>query len=238
MDSIFDKTRNLVLGNIHEFLNRARDRNSIVSVKQDLRDSEANLAELESSLAEQSGEIRTLTRDLKNLNEREKTEQETIDIVLGNTDPNDDHLAEDPQMRLDSLNVQIKDVQENLAAAQTLFSEFQRSFSVVKSRHEEGVRDLERLERLQRNVDAKQAAAKVLQRAGAIARSSSTTASVDNAARELQKNSDVADARLAQEMAKMGEATGSDEARVRARAAIEKRRAELAQAKPASASAA
>ena len=68
MDSIFDKTRNLVLGNIHEFLNRARDRNSIVSVKQDLRDSEANLAELESSLAEQSGEIRTLTRDLKNLN--------------------------------------------------------------------------------------------------------------------------------------------------------------------------
>lgn len=230
MTSLLEKFRVAVLSNAHKLIDAVIDLDNVGAVKQYVRDLEASLAELENGAAEAAGYVRTLTREKNGLAERSKQLDQTIDLILTDSDPNNDHLATAKQVELDGVNSRLRDVTADSYEAQATSRKLDEAVSALRSKHVAMVEQVRRLESLQRSAKAKEGAAKAVKMVGEMVKSGETV-SVDSVIDRMRRQSDVADEKFDRAMNTLDTTTGKDVAVATANAKIEERKRRLATSK-------
>lgn len=227
MAGLFEKLRVAVLSNAHKLLDAVIDLDNVGAVKQHVRDLEKSLAELENGAAEAAGYVRTLTRDKNGLEERAKRLDQTIDLILTDSDPNNDHLATAKQVELNGVNARVADVAGDLEDAKVTSRKLDEAVSALRSKHTAMVEQVRRLESLQRSAKAKEGAAKAVKMVGEMVKSGETV-SVDSVIDRMRRQSDVADEKFDRAMNTLNTTTGKDVAVAEANVMIEARKKRLA----------
>lgn len=227
MAGLLEKFRVAVLSNAHKLMDAVIDLDNVGVVKQYVRDLEVSLAELENGAAEAAGYVRTLTREKTGLAERSKQLDQTIDLILTDSDLNNDHLATAKQVELNGVNARVKDVDGDLEDAKLTSRKLDEAVSALRSKHTAMVDQVRRLESLQRSAKAKESAAKAVKMVGEMVRSGETV-SVDSVIDRMRRQSDVADEKFDRAMGALNTATSKDVAVAEANAMIEARKKRLA----------
>lgn len=226
MTGLLEKFRVAVLSNAHKLLDAVIDLDNVGAVKQYVRDLEASLAELEDGAAEAAGYVRTLTRESGELVERAKGLDHTIDLILGDEDPNNDHLATAKQVELNGVNARFTDVAGDLEGAKATSKKLDEAVSALRSKHTAMVEQVRRLESLQRSAKAKEGAANAVKMVGEMVQAGETV-SVDSVIDRMRRQSDVADEKFDRAMGTLNATTGRDVAVAEANAMIEERKKRL-----------
>lgn len=236
MNGIFEKLRTITLSNIHGLLDAAIDLNSVGAVKQNIRDLESAMQQFETATNEQNAQVRGLTREIRDLDATAKDLDATIDAILTDDNPLNDHVATEKQVELTGITANLNDKQEELSTAKTELSGMEQGLSLMRTRHAEMTNQLSRLESMDRQAKAKESSADALKKAQA-AFSTSVDSSVDNLGARIQKRKDVADVGFEQALGSLQAAGNNVGAVALANKAIEERKAKIAAAKAGSTSA-
>lgn len=231
MVGIFQKLRTIVLSNIHSLLDKTIDMNSVEAVKQHVRDLENALTELENGAAEAAGYVRTLSREKIELVERTVRLDKTIDLILSDSDPANDHLATAKQVELDGVNERVARVGQELSDNKNTAKKLDEAVSALKTKHAAMVRQIQTLESMSRGNKAKRDAAEAMGRVREMVRAGEDV-SVDSVISRMKREGDVADEKFERAMGDMSEATGKNVAIAEAQAKIEERRKRLGQNQP------
>lgn len=227
MTGLLEKFRVAVLSNAHRLLDAVIDLDNVGAVKQYVRDLEASLVELENGAAEAAGYVRTLAREKNGLEEQAKRLDQTIDLILTDSDPNNDHLATAKQVELNGINARAIDTTSDLSDAKVTSRKLDEAVSALRSKHTSMVEQARRLESLQRSAKAKEGAAKAVKMVGEMVKAGETV-SVDSVIDRMRRQSDVADEKFDRAMGTLNTATGKDVAVAKANAMIEARKKRLA----------
>lgn len=230
MSGLLEKIRVAVLSNAHKLLDRTIDLDNVGAVRQYVRDLESNLIELENGAVEAAGRVRTLTRERTELESRAKQLDKTIDLILTDSDPNNDHLATVKQVELDGVSARTIGVASDLNEARETSKKLDEAVSALRSKHVAMVEQVYGLESLQRGAKAKEGAAKAVKMVSNMVQAGETV-SVDNIMDRMRRQSDVADEKFDRAMNTLNTATGKDVVVAEANAKIEERKRRLAATK-------
>lgn len=228
MAGIFQKLRTIVLSNIHSLLDKTIDLNSVEAVKQHVRDLEDALKDLENGAAEAAGYVRTLNRENVEMVEKAVRLDRTIEVILCDDNPENDHLATAKQVELDGLNERITQVGQELAENKNTAKNLDEAVSALKSKHAAMVRQIQTLESMSRSNKAKKDAAEAMGRVREMVRAGEDV-SVDSVISRMKREGDVANEKFERAMGEMSETTGKDAAIAEAQAKIAERRKRLGQ---------
>ncbi len=229
MAGLMEKARIAVLSAAHALMDKIVDLNSVGAVKQYIRDLEGALEDLEDSSAAAAGHLRGLGRDNEQIKSQIKELNQNIDFILSDNKPENDYLATPLEARLIGLEEKIKSKDEELAAAHKTSQALVEAVTALRTKHQNMVQQIERLEAMDRATKAKEAAAAAIKQAGAIA-STGGDISIDAVTERMQKRADVADARFERALGEMAGQVEKDVVIAQAEARLEQRKARLAQA--------
>lgn len=230
MQSLWEKIRLNTLAGVHSLLDRATEAQSVEVVRQMVRDLESSMRAVESDANEAKGEIRTLTRTIREKRERSVVLTAAIDEILSPDDPEgdaNDHAAVAKQVELTNVTVALRELENEFVEAKKVSVEIEEALQLLEARHAEMVGKLDTLERAERKSRAKETAADALSKARE-ALGSGADKSVDSIVAKINRRADTADAAFEREKGKLGQASGQNEAIADAHRAIAKRKAELA----------
>ena len=221
---VFQKARNLFLGNANDLMDKVIDLNSPGSVRQYIRDLENAKEDLEDSSANANGYVRNLVRQVGELEARTQQLDRDIDFILTDGNPDNDGLATGFQADFDGLEQELEDKRQEMAAAEEAAENLTVVVSKLQSRHREMVNQLRSLESLDKATKAKSQAAEAIRHAASVG----GAVSVDNVVQRMRRDADVADARLEQAMGTMTDSPKEQLALARAQSNLEARKARLA----------
>lgn len=199
MTTLAGKTRALVLGNLHDLLDRAIDLNSPAVVRQYVRDLGRAKEEIADQAAVQNGEVTNLQRRINQITIRQEEAKDNIELILHDSDPTNDAQAKPIAIKVVGYVQQLKSLGEELAAARTTAQQLNDAVSQLDAKYQEMVMSLQRLESLDRTAKAKGRAADALD-AAAHAVGTSGADTLDNVTERLERRATVADARLERAM--------------------------------------
>lgn len=229
MATIFQKLRTAILGNLHDLLDKTIDLNSIAAVKQHCRDLEEAKDKTQDAAAKARAELGILEGQVKAIELKIGQDNEHIDLLLGDDDPSNDNVAEKIQERVLENEENVTGLREELANAKEISDSLADAVGKINGKHAEMLRNIRKLERLDRAASGKEQAASALKQAGS-AVSAAGSASIDDVAARLKGRAAVADERFKDAM---GGVSGIEEAvsTAKAKNLIAERRAKLAAAK-------
>jgi len=230
MAGIGSKVRTIVLSNAHSLLDKVIDMNSIGAVKQGIRDLEESIEDLEEASAQAAGYVRTITREASELEAQANELDHNIDFILGDEDENNDHLAIPLQARLDGINQQLEEKSGEIPESQTVASQLAEAVSNLRAKHAGMVQQLSKLEALDREAKAKEAAATALSRVADLT-AQGADVSVDDVTAKIRRRGDVADVKFERAMGSMTDTVDKDVALAQAKATIEERKRKIAEAR-------
>lgn len=227
MAGLFEKARIASLAAAHSLMDKVIDLNSIGAVKQYVRDLEQSLEDLEDASAAAAGHLRTLQRDTDQMRYQMKELNQNIDFILSDNKPENDSLATPLEARLIGLEQTAGTKDQEIAAGQKTSQALVEAVSVLRTKHQNMVQQIQRLEAMDRAAKAKENAANAIRQAGRIT-ASGANVSIDNVADRIQRRSDVADARFERAMGEMNDTVKKDVVVAQAQARLEARKARLA----------
>lgn len=227
MASLFKKIRTGVLAQAHKLADALIDLDSVEALKVHIRDLEEALEELQDAAAVETGNVRTLEQAIVGLEARARELDENISFLLGDEDETNDHLATPLQAKLDALTKDLGAKREELAIARQTAAQLNGAASNLKAKHAAMVERIRSLESLERAAEAKERAAEAVRSAGAAA-GGADAVSVDDVEARLRRKANVADARFERAMGEFAGGVEKDVALAQAKAAIERRKAEIA----------
>jgi phage shock protein A len=231
MAGLFEKARIAALSMAHALLDKAIDLNSIGAVKQYIRDLESSLQDLEDASAGATGQVKTGLRNADQLHYQMKELNQNIDYIMGDSNPNNDHLATPLEARLIGLEQRAKAMDQENTDAQKAAQALSEAVSTLRTRYENMVQQVQRLETMDIATKAKENAAQAIRQAGQIA-SAGSDVSVDAVTDRMQRRADVADARFEQALGDMSGTMEKDIVVAEAQARLEQRKARLALSSP------
>ncbi|MBI2552160.1 PspA/IM30 family protein [Candidatus Uhrbacteria bacterium] len=229
---MFKKIRTGVLAQAHKLADALIDLDSVAALKVHIRDLEEALEELQDAAAAEVGNVRTLEQAIVALDARVKELNSNIEFLLSDEDESNDHLATPLQAKLDMLSRELAAKREELTVARQTASQLSEAASNLKAKHASMVERVRSLESLERVAEAKDRAAEAIRSAGA-AVAGSDGPSVDDVEARLRRKANVADARFTRAMGEFAGGVEQDVALAQAKAAIERRKAEIAARKAA-----
>ena len=230
MMSLFSKARTITLGNLHTLLDAALDLNSVGAVKQHVRDLEGAKAQIQGEAAKARGHVASAQGEVNAIELKIKTDEEHIDLILGDDDPTNDRVAEKLQVQVIGYQDELKDKLEQLAVAQKTAEALADATRKICAKHAEMVSTVRRLERMESTAKAKEDAAAALKQAGSAA-SAAGEVSVDNIQQRMHDRSAVADEQFKDAMGTVSDSAEETVAQIQAKQMIAARRAKLAAAK-------
>jgi phage shock protein A len=237
MAGLFQKARIAALSSAHALLDKVIDLNSVGAVKQYVRDLENALEDLEDAAATESGHVRTVQRDVVQVQSQIKELNQNIDFILSDNNPANDHLAKPLEARLIGLEQRASTKNEEMTSAQKSSQALNEAVSTLQAKYQNMVEQLQRLEAMHTATKAKEAAVEAMRNVGRIS-SAGASVSVDDITDRIQRRSDVADAKFEQVMGEMSGQVEKDVVLAQAEARLEQRKARLAlpsgESKPAS----
>ncbi|MBI4285820.1 MAG: PspA/IM30 family protein [Chloroflexi bacterium] len=231
MAGLFQKARVAALSTAHALLDKVIDMNSIGAVKQYVRDMENALEDLEDAAATAAGHVRTVQRDADQLRSQIKELNQNIDFIISDNNPANDYLAKPLEARLIGLEQRASTKDEEIAAGQKTAQALSEAVSALRTRYQNMVEQLRRLEAMDRAAKAKEAAVEAMRQAGRLA-SAGGDVSVDAVADRIQRRSDVADAKFERAMGEMSSQVQQDVVLAQAEARLAQRKARLAGTSP------
>jgi phage shock protein A len=227
MASLFDKARIAALSAAHGLMDKVIDLNSIGAVKQYVRDLENSLEDLEDASAAAAGHVRTVQRDADQIRSQIKELNLNIDFILTDNKPENDNLATPLEARLIGLEQRISTKDEEIGTGQKTAQALAEATSTLRTRYQNMVQQIQRLEAMDQATKAKENAVKAIRQAGQIA-SAGSDVSVDAVADRIQRRSDVADAKFERALGDMNGQVEKDVVIAQAQARLEQRKARLA----------
>ena len=227
MAGIFQKARIAALSAAHALMDKVVDMNSIGAVKQYVRDLENALEDLEDASAAAAGHVRTVERDADQIRYQITELNQNIDFILGDNKPENDHLATPLEARLIGLEQRMSTKGEEIAAGQKTAQALAEAVSTLRTRYQNMVQQVQRLEAMDKATKAKESAVEAIKQAGQIA-SVGSEVSIDAVADRIQRRADVADARFERALGEMSGQVEKDVVIAQAQARLEARKARLA----------
>ena len=231
MAGLFQKARIAALSSAHALLDKVIDLNSVGAVKQYVRDLENALEDLEDAAATESGHVRTVQRDVVQVQSQIKELNQNIDFILSDNNPANDHLAKPLEARLIGLEQRSNTKNEEMTSAQKSSQALNEAVSTLQAKYQNMVEQLQRLEAMHTATKAKEAAVEAMRNVGRIS-SAGASVSVDDITDRIQRRSDVADAKFEQVMGEMSGQVEKDVVLAQAEARLEQRKARLALPSP------
>ena len=226
MASLFEKARIAALSAAHSLLDKVVDLNSIGAVKQYVRDLENALEDLEDATAIASGHVRTLQREDEQINYQIKELNQNIDFILSDNKPDNDYLATPLEARLIGLEQRATTKVQEIDAGQKTARALSEAASTLRTRYQNMLQQVQRLEAMDMATKAKENAAKAIKEAGKIA-STGGNVSIDAVADRIQRRADVADVRFERALGEMNDEVKKDVVIAQAPAGLEQRKARL-----------
>jgi len=227
MAGLFQKARIAALSAAHSLLDKTIDLNSIGAVKQYVRDLESALEDLEDATAAATGHVRTVQRDYDQISYQIKELNQNIDFILTDKKPENDSLATPLEARLIGLEQRVSTKKEEIEAGQKTAQAMSEATSALRTRYQNMVQQVQRLEAMDMATKAKENAVRAMREAGRIA-STGSDVSIDAVTDRIQRRADVADARFERAMGEMSDEVRKDVVIVQAQARLEERKARLA----------
>ncbi len=227
MATLFKKFRTFALSNLHTLLDKAIDLNSIGAVKQHIRDLEEAKEEIADEAAIAKGRVSAADKETAALQAKIAATNENIDAILNDGDASNDHLAEKLDVRLQGYEATLQGNQEEYAALKQTAEALAQATERLATKHAEMMRNLKRLEQLERAAAAKTKAAEALNAAAKVTAGAGQV-SVDNIENRLREKSTVADAKFERAMGDLNSQDDTDVAAALAKKRIADRRAKLA----------
>lgn len=227
MAGLFQKARIAALSAAHALMDKVIDLNSVGAVKQYVRDLENSLEDLEDASAAATGHVRTVQRDADQIRAQIKELNQNIDYILSDNKPENDHLATPLEARLIGLEQRISTKDEEIATGQKTSQALNEAVSTLRTRYQNMVQQIQRLEAMDRATKAKENAVEAIRQAGHIA-STGSDVSVDAVADRIQRRADVADAKFDRALGEMNDQVQKDVVISQAQARLEARKARLA----------
>lgn len=226
MAGIFEKARILVLGNLHYLLDKGIDLNSLVAVKQYIRDLEEAKEKIADEAAIAGGQADSLKVEIGRLKVAIGTTNENIDLILSDGDPSNDGMAVKLEKRLMETEEKLPQIESELLTQQQAAESLREANEKLQAKYETMVAQLRKLQSMQREAEAKERTAQVLL-AGQRATALGEGASIDSATRRLEERSSVANARFDRAMGGV-QNMDDDIAIVQAKKRLEERKARMA----------
>ncbi len=223
MTGVISKARALVLGNIHSLLDAAIDLNSPAVVRQYVRDLGVAKEQLADQAAAASGDVANLQRKINEITAKRDEVSHNIDLILGDSDPANDHLARPLAAKLIGYEATLKALGEEMQQAKTTAQQLAEATSRLDAKYQEMAMTLQRLESIDRTAKAKEHAASAISAAS----HSSAVDNIDNVEDRIQRRGAVADAKLARAMGDMTNVVDMGVIDAQAEALLAQRRAAL-----------
>jgi len=227
MASLFEKARIAALATAHKLMDKVVDLNSVEAVKQYVRDVENALEDLEDASATAAGHVRSVQRDAEQIRSQTKELNQNIDFILSDNKPENDHLATPLEARLIGLEQRLATKDEEITTGQKTAQALSEAVSTLRTRYQNMVQQIQRLEAMDRATKAKESAVQAIKQAGQIA-SAGSDVSIDAVADRIQRRADVADARFERALGEMSGQVEKDMVIAQAQARLEARKARLA----------
>jgi phage shock protein A len=227
MASLFEKARIAALATAHKLMDKVVDLNSVEAVKQYVRDVENALEDLEDASATAAGHVRSVQRDAEQIRSQAKELNQNIDFILSDKKPENDHLATPLEARLIGLEQRLTTKDEEITTGQKTAQALSEAVSTLRTRYQNMVQQIQRLEAMDRATKAKESAVQAIKQAGQIA-SAGSDVSIDAVADRIQRRADVADARFERALGEMSGQVEKDVVIAQAQARLEARKARMA----------
>lgn len=199
--SLLGQARAFTLGNLHELMDKAIDINSPVVLKQYVRDLETAIDQLKTQAAIQAGGVRTVTREIGDLQQSidMKTKAIKTRLAQGGIDTTD--------VTIRAWGLQVTNWQKDLTQKQTVelpekqkvAASLDAAVAKLEAKHTEMVSNVRRLSSLAETTKAKSHATAALEQAGKLS-SGADGVSIDNLQSRIQAQADVADEKFDRQM--------------------------------------
>lgn len=196
METLRQKARVLSLAWLHQVADAAIDTHSIPVVQQHIRDLEQAISELREAQAQNAGSIAGLNRQISQLHQQESILNTQADALLQLQPPRED-LAATVEQRLEEVENNLTPLNNQLEKSQAIQAQYEQAMSALDAKHNSMMNQLRTLQSLDSSATAEDRAAQALH---AVSSALGGTASIDDITARIQGRSDVAHARLQQEM--------------------------------------
>lgn len=195
MASFLQKLRTVTLGSAHDLLDHAIDMNSPSALRQSIRDFEDAQARLETELAVQDGQERTLAREIGDLEHSISDTTTVIAKVLAGNSPNKEQLARAKGLQVIAWQSQLASKKTAQITQRDVTSKLELAVNRLGTKHGELVSRLRQLESLDRETKANEHMAGALSTASALV-SSGADLNVDDIEGRMRARHDVSTAKL------------------------------------------
>lgn len=226
MAGVLAKLRTLTLSNVHALLDATIDLNSLEAVKQHVRDLQDERDKMVSAAGEAEGHVRSTSTEIAVLETKIKDTGANIDLILGDGDASNDHLAERLDLRLQEIEAELEAKREELADLTKIAGELNNVAEQLAAKHRRMMEQLRKLQTLDRTAAIKERATAALRAAGT---GGVDRADVDNVERRIRERSDRAGAQFDRAMDDTREEADVDVAAIKAKQRIAERKAKLAE---------
>ena len=196
METLRQKARVLSLAWLHQVADAAIDTHSIPVVQQHIRDLEQAMSDLREAQAQNAGAIAGLNRQIGQLHQQEAVLNTQADALLQLNPPRED-LASTVEQRLEEVENSLTPLNNQLEKSQAIQAQYEQAMSALDAKHTSMMRQLSTLQSLDTSASAEDRAARALH---SVSSALGGTASIDDITARIQSRSDVAHARLQQEM--------------------------------------
>jgi phage shock protein A len=224
--SILAKLRVITLSNIHTFLDAVKSLNSIGEYEQYIRDIEKVRNQLDDQSAALRGRKSYLETQIASAEVKIAVANENIDLVLGDDDPTNDHIAVNLQVELDAAEKKVAQAQAELETILPQVSQFDDAVMKLNAKLQEASVKLESLKSLEETTNVKEKASKALSNINF--GDEPDTSGVES---KLYQKSSVADNSLQRSLGEMTASIGSSSGLDLAKAKIAQRKKRLEEQK-------
>jgi len=196
---IFQKLRVITLGNLHELLNKTIDLNSPAVLEQYIRDLEDAITSMKNEAATQAGLIRTLEREVGDLQHNIDSETDLVKRILAGSAANKDTASRIHAANVVRMQKELPEKQAQLETQRKTSAAIDDAVAKLDAKHADMVNQARSLRRLDRETKAKEHAAGAMEAAGKIV-SDIDGASIDDIKGKMQERHDVADVKFERAM--------------------------------------
>jgi phage shock protein A len=203
MSNLFAKARAFTLGNMHELLDKAIDLNSPAVLKQYVRDLETAISQLKVEAATQGGLLRTLNREIGDLQNNINSKTAAIHVRLVslpkpvNSEGQVGTSVQDPTVRswgaqVVAWNKELESKKAELPIQQKVVADLDAAVAKLDAKHTEAVSNVRNLESRAHVTEAKNRSVRALEQSANLT-SSVDAGSIDNLQAKVRAAADVAD---------------------------------------------
>lgn len=201
--TIFQKARNIVLGNLHMLLDKEIDRNSSAALKQYARDLQDARDGLDDQAAGFRSDAKSLPNQIATLEAKHKGADDNINALLNDGDPSNDHLAAPLEAQLMGLEKQIEIKKGLLVSTAEQVAKFTDAVGKLDMKLADANARIGVLETLEQSSNAQDRASKMLSGV-----SISEMPNVDNVEDRLRRKVDISSNKLERELGRVTASVG------------------------------